>query len=318
MIKKLIAVTILVSLVSLYAIFSHSEVIDKILVVVNDEVITQRDVDMRVAPLFEQYKTMYETSELMEKFQQIYKSVLEQLINDKLVISEARRQGMEVTDKEIDEELSKVRKRFASDEEFYLTLDRQGISPEELKENYKSSLMARKLIDAEIGSKITVTPIEIVGYYDKHKQEFMSPEMIKVRSILIKIKKDRGSEVSLSLAREILRRLRNGEDFAELAKIYSDGLHASSGGDMGYVKKDEMINRIDAVIFALKEGEISEILRTDLGFHIFKVEDKKETRLMNFDEVKNDIEKFLFNSEIQERLKEYIQQLRENAYITYR
>ncbi len=318
MIKKLIVAVTFVSLVMSYAIFSHSEVIDKILVVVNDEVITQRDVDMRVAPFYEQYKTMYETSELVEKLDLVYKSLLEQLINDKLVISEARRRGVGITDKEIDDELNKVRKRFASDEEFYLTLDRQGVSLEELNENYKSSLMAKKLIDVEIGSKITITPIEIIGYYDKHKQEFMSPEMIEVRSVLIKIKEDRGSEASLNLAREILGRLQKGEDFAEIAKIYSDGLHASSGGDMGYIKKGEMIKRIDDVIFTLKEGETSEILRTDLGFHIFKVGDKKEARLMDFAEVKNGIEKLLFNNGIQKKMKEYIQQLRENAYITYR
>ncbi|MCK4463333.1 MAG: peptidylprolyl isomerase, partial [Candidatus Omnitrophica bacterium] len=304
--------------VTLYAIFSHSEVIDKILVVVNDEVITQREVDRKVAPLYEQYKTMYENSELMEKLKVVYKSVLEQLINDKLVISEARRRGVEITAKEIDDELNKVTKRFASDEEFYLTLDKQGISVEELKENYKSSFMAKKLIDVEIGAKVTITPIEIIGYYDNHKQEFMSPEMIKVRSILIKIKKDRGSEASLNLAKEILGRLQKGEDFAEIAKVYSDGLYASSGGEIGYIKRGEMIKRIDSVIFGLKEGETSEMLRTDLGFHFFKVEDKKEARLMDFDEVKDGIEKFIFNSKIQKRLKEYIQQLRENAYITYK
>lgn len=318
MIKKLKVITISAFLVSLCAVFSHSEVIDKILVVVNDEVITQRDVDMRIAPLYEQYKTMYENSELMEKLKVVYKSVLEQLINDKVVISEARRRGVEVTAKEIDEELNKVKKRFGSDEEFYLTLDRQGISLEELKENYKSSLMAKKLIDVEIGSKITVTPIEIVGYYDEHKQEFMSPEMVKVRSILIKIKEGRGSEASLNLAKEILGRLQKGEDFAEIATAYSDGLHASSGGEIGYIKRGEMIKRIDDVIFALKEGETSEILRTDLGFHIFKVEGKKEARLMDFDEVKNNIEKLLFNGKIQKRLEGYIQRLRENAYITYK
>ncbi len=317
-IKKLITATIFASLVSLYAIFSHSEVIDKILVVVNDEVITQGEVDRRVAPLYEQYKTMYETLELKEKVEEAYKSVLEQLINDKLVISEARRRGMEIADKEIDEELNKVKKRFGSDEEFYLTLDKQGISPEELKENYKSSLMAKKLIDVEIGSKITITPIEIVEYYGNHKQEFMSPEMVKVRSILIKIKEDRGSEASLNLAKEILGRLQNGEDFAEIAKVYSDDMHASSGGDMGYITSGEMIKRIDDVIFSLKEGETSGIVRTDLGFHFFKVEDKKEARLRDFDEIKGGIEKFLFNSKIQKRLKEYIHELRENAYIAYK
>lgn len=294
-----------------------SEVIDKILAIVNDEVITQREIDRKALPIMEHYKTLYGEEALPQKTEELNKAILEQLINEKLVISEAKRKGMDVSDEEINEELNKIKKGFKNDEEFYLTLDKQGISIRELKENYKSSLMAKNLISIEVGSKVSFSPIEIIDYYENHKDELMTPESALARMILIKIK-EKTPEETLKTAEDIKKRLENGEDFAAIAEAYSDGLYASSGGDMGYVKKGEMIEHIDNIIFNLKSGEISEIVKTDLGYHIFKVEDKKESELKTFNDAKGEIEKIIFNKKIEERLNAYLQKLKSNAYIAYK
>jgi len=303
---------------SFISAYVFAEVIDRIRVVVNDEVITQREIDRRATLIYEQYKLLYKDEELKEKMQEVYDKIIDQLINDKLVVSKAKQNGIQVTDKEIEEEMKKVKSNFNREEEFYLTLERQGISLNELKENYKSTLIAKKLIDKEIGSKVTVIPGEVYDYYVNNKDEFRLPPMVRVRSILIRIKEDRGSEDALMLAKEIYGQLKGDGDFSEMARKYSDDQYAPSGGDMGYIKKGEMRKKIDDVIFSLKEGEISDIQRSDLGFHIFKVEEIRAQEQKTFDESKNQIERFLFNRKIQEKLTTYVEQLRENAYIDYK
>jgi len=170
----------------------------------------------------------------------------------------------------------------------------------------------------EIGPKIQVTPIETIRYYKNHMEEFTVPEVVKVRSILVRIKEDRPSEDSLFLAKEIYAGLKNGEAFDEMARKYSDDMHASSGGDRGYVKKGEMMKRIDEVLFDLDLGEHSEIIRTDIGFHIFLVEDKRPGQNRTFDQVKTRIEEIIFNNKIQKTLKDYIGNLRGKAFISYK
>ncbi|NQT22172.1 MAG: peptidylprolyl isomerase [Candidatus Omnitrophica bacterium] len=294
------------------------EIIDKIVVIVNDEVITQREVYRKMAPVYEQVSSIYGEDETGKRMEDAFKGLLEQLVNDKLIVSEAKRRGIRVPKEEVEAELDNIKERFKTEQEFYLVLDKQGISINELEDNYKNAIIAKKLIDLEIGPKIQVTPIEIIRYFKNHMDEFAVPEVAKVRSILIRVKDGRGSEEALTLTEDIILQLKSGDGFDEIAKVYSEDSRASSGGDMGYVKKGEMMKKIDDVLFALDIGEYSEVIRTDIGFHIFFVEDKRPPQNKTFDEVKSRIEEIIFNQKIQKKLKEYIEKLRAKAFIAYK
>lgn len=297
---------------------AFAEIVDKIVVVVNDEVITQREIDRKMFPVAQQLRTQYDETSYNEKIKEAYTYIIEQIIRDKLVLSEARRRGVEVSEGEIQGQVDDVKTKFESEEEFYLALENQGISLKELKDNYGASLMAKKLMDIEVGAKISIVPAEICGYYEEHKEQFTMPSSAKVRTVLVKITADRNSEAALALAKEAQVKLRNGADFSEVAKEYSDSLSAAQGGDMGYVKEGEMIKRIDDAVFSLKKGETSDIVRTDLGYHIFKVEDLKESRQYTFEEVSDRIEKFIFKTKFEERFEDFMKQLEENAYIEFK
>ncbi|MFH1791429.1 MAG: peptidylprolyl isomerase [Candidatus Omnitrophota bacterium] len=301
----------------LLAAGAAAEIVDKILVVVNDEVITQREVDRKLAPVYGQLRTTVSGDELNERMRDFRKQIVMQLVKDKLVVSEAKRKGVTVSEQEVDAELAEVRKQFRDDKEFYLALDAQGIGVEELRSNYRSSIMAKKLIDDRIGGKISVSPGEMIAYYNAHRDEFIDPPTARVRSILIRITSSRNAEESLAFAKDILARLEN-EPFAGLAEKYSDDQYAEKGGDMGYVKQGEMIERINTAIFTLKQGEHSDIIRTDLGYHIFLVEDTMDGRVIPFDRVSDDIERRIFKQKVNMYLEEYIDNLRENAYIAFK
>lgn len=294
------------------------EIIDKILVIVNDEVITRREVDRKLAPLIQEFRTMYGEDILDEKINEAYRNMVEQLVREKLIVSEAKRREIRVAEAEVLEQVETVKRRFENEVEFITALDSQGLTLSELKREYRTAVMSKKLIQLVVNSRIVISPIETVAYYEEHGDDFTIPRQVKVRAILIRFGDKRGSEAALAIAKDVLGRIRGGEDFSELAKKYSDGLYAAEGGAMGYLKKGDMIDRIDAVIFSLKPGKVSDIMQTALGYHIFVVDETKDEQKLAYEEVSDRIERILVKHKSQKGLEKYITQLKENAYIEFK
>ncbi|MBN1353958.1 MAG: peptidylprolyl isomerase [Candidatus Omnitrophica bacterium] len=295
-----------------------AEVIDKILVVVNDEIITQGEVDRILRPIYLQYKSSYSEEEFGDKFATARRNVLNTLINDKLLLSEAKRRKIEVTDEELNERIDKVKKDFASEEEFKEALAHEKLLLSEFKRKHKERLMIDMLIDGEIKGKISISPTEVAEYYQKHRNEFKEPRKIRLRSILIRINAKRTPEEAAELAKRMLARLEEGGDFGLLAKEYSEDSYAESGGDMGWVTEGELMDRINDFIFNLDKNETSGILTTNLGLHIFKVEDKVPASVNNFDEAREKIERVLYMKKVDAKLKQWLARLKENAYIAFK
>ena len=113
-------------------------------------------------------------------------------------------------------------------------------------------------------------------------------------------------------------RLEEGGDFALLAERYSEGPYASSGGDLGWIRNGELMNRINDIVFTLNDNEISGIIETNLGFHIFKAEDREEPRELDLYEVKDQIEQMIYSQKTNDKLRSWVDRLKENAYIAFR
>lgn len=293
-------------------------VVDKVLVVINDEIITQGDVNRILLPIYGEFKNIYSGRELESKLSEARKNVIGKLIEDKLLLAEAKRREIEVESTEIENRINKAKKQFSTEEEFRYTLTKEGLGMSDLGEKYKTRIMIDKLIRMEVAGKIAVSPSEVVNYYKDNIGVFEERAMTKLRSIFIRITDERTEREALKLAKRLLRRLEEGGEFTLLASKYSDGAYASSGGDRGWVKKGELMDRIDGLVFSMEKGELSGVLKTKLGFHIFKVEDKKPSKLKEFREVKDQIEEFLFNNKIHDKLSELINRLKEDAYIVFK
>jgi parvulin-like peptidyl-prolyl isomerase len=309
---------LLVFLYLSFVVFSYAEVVGKILVIVNDEIITQGEVDKILIPIYRQYRKLYTDRELAKKLDDARRNVLQKLIQDKLLLSEAKRLKVEVEDKEVEKRINEVRKRFPDEEEFKHALAEENIVLSELEKRFKERMLIERVIDMEIRGRVSVSPGEIMNYYQSHKDEFEEPEKIKLGSILIKISEKRPEEEALELAKKILARLGEGANFATLAKEYSEGPYAASGGDMGWVKTGELMGKINDLIFSLEENEISGILKTGLGFHIFMAEEKQLPRAKEFHEARDDIEKILFNNKIEGHIGQWVESLKKDAYIAFR
>lgn len=300
------------------AFLSRAEVVDKILVVVNDEVITQGDLDRILYPIYMQYRDLYSNEELAAKLDEVRRNVLERMIQDKLLLCEARKINIEAEKSEVDEKISELKKRFTTTQEFKETLESENITLGELEKKYTERIMIDKLVDLEIRRRVAFSPSEILAYYEAHKKDFEEPEKVKLETILIRFNDGRSEEEARSLAEGILMRLQEGGGFSLLAKEYSDGPYRDSGGDMGWVKKGELMETIDSLVFDLDKGEISGVLETNLGFHIFKVEDKTPENVPEFQQVKNKIEQIIFNKKFEEKFGRWLEELKKNAYIAFR
>ena len=314
--KKIIAVSLFLTISCPF--FSPAEVVDKILVIINDEIITQGELDRILTPIYMQYRNLYSDVQLAEKFDTARRDVLQKMANDKLLLYEAKRRKIEVEDREVKAKIDELRERFSTEAEFKMVLARENMLLSDLEKKYKERTMIDKLVDSEIRREISVSPNELVSYYTEHNEEFAEPRKARMKAILIRITDSRPEEAALELGKTILARLEEGSNFGLLAEKYSNGPYAASGGDMGWVREGELMPRINSLVFELRENEISGILRTRLGFHIFKIEEKMPARTMGFHEAKDTIERILYGKKTEEKLTQWIERLKEDAYIAFR
>ena len=177
-------------------------------------------------------------------------------------------------------------------------------------------MLAQKLVEQEISAKIVITPDEIKKLYTKNKEKFVAPH--KVKALGIMIRKTRDSEKDKMKIIAIKDELEHGKDFSEVAKEKSEGPYAKEGGNMGYVSQGQVLEEMESAIFDLKEGELSDIVETHIGYHIFKVEEIQQPRILDFTEVSDYLKEQLYMKKFEENLGEWLKEKRENAYIAYK
>lgn len=301
------------------AAIGHAELIDKIAIVVNNEVITLGEIDQMLMPVYARYKVIYKDErELIKKMEEARQKIVEQLIEDKLIVSEAKKQNIEIDEKEVDAKLKQVEKQFGSKNAFTKALMEQHLSLKDLKTRYREQMMSRRMIDKKVGSGIFITPIEVHDYYESHRADFAQPAEIKLRNILIRLKDGSDDAAAQELAQDIANKLKEGEDFAILAQSYSEGPGAAEGGSMGTVKKGDLMPELEKVVFSMKTGDISDVIKTPLGYHIFKVDEARVERTLTEAEAYKEIEELLFRDKISSRIKGWVSTLRKNAYIAFK
>lgn len=226
--------------------------------------------------------------------------LLDMLIDEKLQLKKAAELGITATDEEINSEVENAKKYFDTEEKFNEFLKGQGMDLEYFKQSMKKELTIKKLFD-KLTEKVAVTDEEVKSYYDTHQNEFLS---VKASHILLDTKEE---------AEKMLARVKAGENFAELAKQNSkDPSAKENSGNLDYFRHGEMVEPFEKAAFALKPGEISDIVQTDFGFHIIKVEDSK---LDKFEEVKEQLKANMISDRENSEYEKLLEEMRKNAKI---
>lgn len=226
--------------------------------------------------------------------------LLEMLIDERLQLKKAEELGIKVSDEEVNSEIENAKKYFDSEEKFNEFLKEQSIDLEYFKQSVKKELTINKLTD-KLTENVAVTDEEVKVYYDTHQDEFIS---VKASHILLDTKEE---------AEKMLQRVKAGENFNELAKQNSkDPSAKENSGDLDYFRHGDMLEPFEKAAFALKPGEISDIVQTDYGFHIIKVEDSK---LDKFEDVKEQLKGSMLNDKKSSEYEKMLEEMRKNGKI---
>ena len=303
--------------------WAQKQLVDRVIAVVNDEAITQSEVDIYLRPLYEQLKQQLQGEELARQLHDAQLKLLNQIIEDRLVYQEAKARGITVDESEIDHMVEESKERFASQQDFENFFAGQESKMRDFRESLRRQIAIKKLQDMEVRSQVVVSPQEIEDYYKNRQSEFAQEESAKVRSITVRKSEeavskgiiDEEAKAKIGATRD---RILKGENFEDLAKELSEDANAKQGGDVGWMKRGTMLPTIEEVIFQMKPGGISQVLETSVGYHLFKVEEKKTSRVPPVDEVRDKIRILLYQEEARARFNEWMNELKKNAYISVR
>jgi peptidyl-prolyl cis-trans isomerase C len=247
---------------------------------------------------------------------QLTLTFLTSLINSKLLYQKAVASGVKATDAEIQAEFQKIAKTFKSDAEMNSALAEQNTDRASLEKSLSETLTMSKFVDENINKKITVAPEELTKYYTSHPDEFHHPDIVRTSHILIPIAGDTPEQDAKAKARAeaLLARIKKGEDFAKIAKENSVDSSASQGGDIGFATKEALAPEYAEAAFSLPVGGMK-VIKTQYGYHVIKVTEKKKEGVSTLEEMKPQLTEFLKNQKSQQELEKLVNQLRDQAKI---
>ena len=242
--------------------------------------------------------------------------ILDSLIEREVLYQQSQKDGIQITDQTIDDQLAAIKKRFPNETEYKNALSKMNLSEDEVKAQIKRGLSIKELIDQQVTSKVVITDEESKAYYDKNPQRFKQPEQIKASHILIKVDA-KADEAKKAEARQriekVQQKLKDGGDFAALAKEYSEGPSSAKGGDLGYFRHGQMVKPFEEAALALKPNEVSDVVETRFGYHLIKVYDNKPEQTLAYADVKDKIIQRLKQEKIEKEAVQYVDKLKKDA-----
>ena len=322
--KRKFLFLILLFLIFVPSAFCREEqLVDRVVAVVNNEVITQSELDVIFRPIYDQIKKIYKGPDLQRELEMVRLKLLNQLIEDKLVYQEAQKLGITVSDSEIQDELANFKTQFPNEETFKKEMEKAGINLKEMEKRVRERLSITKLHQFVIRGKVIVSPTDIEQYYKDHPQEFNQKERIKVWCITLRksaeaVEKGTTDEATKRKAGKLIAELKQGKDFEKLAKENSQDAHAAQGGLLDFVQKGDMVNNIDQILFSLPPNGFSDVLETEEGYHIFKVGEKQNASHKTFEQAKDEITDQLFRIKAHERFVSWMEELKKKSFISIR
>jgi len=253
-----------------------------------------------------------------DQMAELKKDILEGLIEREVLYQESQKAGIKIADQKVNDQLAAIKKRFPNEEEFKKALASMGLTEEEVRAQIQRGLAIRELIDQKVANKIAITDEETNTYYTGNPQLFNQPEKVKASHILIKVEPTaddaKKAEASKKIE-EIQQKLKEGGDFAELAKEYSEGPSSAKGGDLGYFQRGQMVKPFEDTAFSMKANEVSGRVETRFGYHLIKVYNKKPEQTLAYADVKDKIAQRLKQEKVEKDATQYVENLKKDAKV---
>ncbi|EHP85734.1 PpiC-type peptidyl-prolyl cis-trans isomerase [Geobacter metallireducens RCH3] len=320
MIKTLITATLV--LIATLPSPSHAEVVNRILAVVNDEIITSYAVEKEKATILKEAERQ-QPPPPPESLVHLDETALNRLIDKKLVEQKVRELDIKVSEEEVRQAIEDVkRQNKLSQESLVSALANQGLSFDQYKVQIREQLERLRLVSQEVRSKIQVGEREMREYYEANPGRFGGEENFRARNIYFKLNEkmpaDQVKKI-MTTALTVLHEARDGKDFAELARQHSDDPAAkNTGGDLGTFRKGDILPEFEESLIKMKPGEVSDLIYVSGGLHIVKLEARFAGTPKPFEQVKAEVEDILYRKKSEERFNQWVADLRKGAAIEIR
>jgi len=326
------------------AVLPADTVVEEIIARVNNEIITRSEF-ARSRDQLKQEAQQQNPSGADRIVAEKQRDVLRDLIDQQLLLQKGKDLGI-TGDTELIKRLDEMRKQMnlQSMEELEKAAEAQGISYEEFKQNTRNGIITQRVIGQEVGSHMTLNKDEVKKFYEEHQADMQQPEQIRLSEILVAPKAaaapaplpapvpapapvagappapsqaatDAALAAGQAKAQDLLDQIRKGGNFEDLAKKQSDGPSAAQGGDLSYFKRGVLAKELEDRVFALKAGEVTDVIRTKQGFVLLKVTEHQMAGIPTLKEVEPRIQDALYMQKLQPALRAYLTKLREEAFI---
>ena len=299
-----------------------SEVVEEIIVRVNNEIITREDLKRARASLESEVREGCRgcaPEELNQRLESAGKDLLRDLIDQSLMAQRGKDMGLSV-DTEVIRRLDAIRQenKIPSMEALEQEVTKSGQDFEDFKSRIRDQLLTQEVIRREVGSRIIISHEEIVKYYEEHKQEFVRPDMVVLREIFVSTEGKPAAEIpALRTKADGLRErvIKNGDDFGELAKRFSDSPTAQQGGELGAFERSRLDSRIADQVFALNRGQMTAVIETGTGFEILQVRERYEAGQQPLEKVENEVSSKIYDQRVGPAMRSYLTDLRADSYL---
>ena len=285
-----------------------AEIRDRIVAVVNAEVITLSELEEEVGEVKLQAEKRFHGAELDQRLRQIDFMGLNRMIERKLQLQLAKRRGIKVGDEEVKEAVERLK--------------RVGEAPNENDPKemalIRDQLTTMRLVNQQVRAGLTASDEDVLRFYQQHKDRFMLPPEVRVSQILIALGPGGEMLTVREKAQQVYALLKKGERFEELAAKYSDGPEGRRGGSLGYIKPGDMLPQIQKAIERVDKGTVTDPIASPVGMHIIRVDDRKPPQFRPYEEVKEDIRNVVLQLKSEEAYLEWIKDQKDHNYIEIR
>jgi peptidyl-prolyl cis-trans isomerase SurA len=311
---------------------ARSEILEQVLVKVNGEIFTKTELETRqVGELRQRGKQMdlstpQGNEELRKAIAEVTPALLVSALDEMLIVQRGKELGYKVSDEQFKLILDnlKTQNKIDSDEQLVAALKQENMTMADLRRNLERTVIAQRVQQAEVFGRVAVTDDEAHKYYDAHVSEFTTPSSVMLREILVNVPADprginaAGDDSAKAKAEDVRKRVVGGEAFEKVAADASDSASKANGGLIGPLNVSDLSADFRKIVEGLKAGEMTQVIRTQRGYQILRLESSTPTKVLTFDQARDQISERVFTDKRRDEFQKYLVKLRAQAIIDWR
>jgi peptidyl-prolyl cis-trans isomerase SurA len=295
--------------------------IDRIVAVVNDEIILDSELEEFTAPQLRNPVDL-DTVDGARTFDALKKKSLERLIESRLIGQQAHELKLTVTTEEVDRAIDEVKRQNKLDDATFVeALKSQGFSMDAYRKNLKKQILELKVVNTAVRSRVSISEEEIKTAYNQSDRQYAGERLAHLREVVLYVAKDAPPdelEKKRKLATKVVAEARGGRSFQELAKAYSESDSKAEGGDLGFLQTGALVDELAEVIAQMDPGDVRGPIRTKAGFSVLELVEWKSGNLRPFEEVKEQLRRQLYDQQVEKATSAWVKELRKKAHVDIR